>query len=33
MQRLMSSAEAEGAGKKRMTRRQCFLTEMESVVP
>ncbi|WP_175817732.1 IS5 family transposase [Burkholderia diffusa] len=33
MQRQMSFAEAEGAGKKRVTRRQRFLTEMESVVP
>ena len=33
MKRQISFAEAESHGKKRVTRRQCFLTEMESVVP
>ncbi|MFJ1259801.1 IS5 family transposase [Cupriavidus sp. CuC1] len=33
MKRQISFAEAEGRGKKRVTRRQRFLTEMESVVP
>ena len=33
MKRQISFAEAESQGKKRVTRRQRFLTEMESVVP
>lgn len=33
MKRQMSFAEAEGAGKKRVTRRQRFLDEMEKLVP
>ncbi|MBC8726762.1 IS5/IS1182 family transposase, partial [Paraburkholderia sp. 31.1] len=33
MKRQISFAEAESAGKKRVTRRQRFLTEMERVVP
>jgi hypothetical protein len=33
MKRQISFAEAECAGKKRVTRRQRFLTEMDSVVP
>ncbi len=33
MKRQISFAEAESHGKKRVTRRQRFLTEMESVVP
>ncbi len=33
MKRQMSFAEAESAGKKRVTRRQRFLDEMEKLVP
>ncbi|QHB60897.1 hypothetical protein GRD98_17960 (plasmid) [Ralstonia solanacearum] len=33
MKRQMSFAEAESAGKKRVTKRQRFLAEMEKVVP
>uniref|UniRef100_A0A0S4WL81 Transposase n=1 Tax=Ralstonia solanacearum TaxID=305 RepID=A0A0S4WL81_RALSL len=33
MKRQISFAEAESQGKTRVTRRQRFLTEMESVVP
>ncbi len=33
MKRQISFAEAEAHGKKRVTRRQRFLTEMENVVP
>ncbi len=33
MKRQMSFAEAESAGKKRVTRRQRFLNEMEKLVP
>lgn len=33
MKRQTSFAEAESTGKKRVTKRQCFLTEMERVVP
>lgn len=33
MKRQISFAEAESHGKKRVTRRQRFLAEMESVVP
>jgi len=33
MKRQISFAEAESHGKKRMTLRQRFLTEMENVVP
>jgi len=33
MKRQISFAEADSHGKKRVTRRQRFLAEMESVVP
>ncbi|OCS51646.1 hypothetical protein BEK68_24170 [Ralstonia pickettii] len=33
MKRQISFAEAESAGKKRVTKRQRFLAEMETVVP
>lgn len=33
MKRQMSFAEAESAGKKRVTRRRRFLDEMEKLVP
>ncbi|ONP33166.1 IS5 family transposase, partial [Burkholderia cenocepacia] len=33
MQRQIGFAEAESAGKKRVTKRQRFLAEMEKVVP
>ncbi len=33
MKRQMSFAEAESAGKKRVTRRQRFLDEMDKLVP